>query len=60
MAYVKGLTEGYISIVSPVAASAPVVTVILAGILLKERIRIHQGVGVVMVLLGVILIATVS
>jgi len=60
LAYVKGLTEGYISIVSPVAAASPVVTVVLAGILLKERIRIHQGIGVAMVLVSVILLSALS
>jgi len=60
LAFVKGLAEGYMSIVSPVAAAAPVVTVILAGILLKERIRMHQITGVVMVLLSVILLSTLS
>ena len=60
LAYVKGLTQGYISIVSPVAAASPVVTVVLAGILLKERIRIHQGIGVAMVLVSVILLSALS
>ena len=60
LAYAKALTEGYISIVSPVASASPVVAIVLARILLKERIRVHQGIGVAMVLLSVILLSALS
>jgi len=55
--YVTGITLGNVSIVAPVAASSPAVTFILAELLLKERVRPHQGLGVFLVLAGVVALA---
>jgi uncharacterized membrane protein len=60
MAYVGGLASGSVAIVAPVAASSPAITFILAEVLLKERVRPHQGIGVVMVLAGVIFLSALS
>jgi drug/metabolite transporter (DMT)-like permease len=50
-------TQGYLSIVAVLGSVYPVVTVILAYVLLRERIARHQTVGVLATLVGVALIA---
>lgn len=50
-------TEGLLGIVSVLASLPPLITVIMARIVLKERVRRSQRVGVVLTLLGVPLIA---
>lgn len=51
-------TKGALSVVSVVGALYPVATVLLARVLLGERVRRVQQVGVVAALVGVALIAT--
>jgi uncharacterized membrane protein len=60
VAYAAGLAGGDIAIVVPVAASSPAITVVLAEILLKERIHLHQIMGVFMVLAGVVFLSVAS
>lgn len=50
-------TLGYVSITSVLSSLFPVVTVILAGIVLKERLRRVQVAGVAVTMLGVVLIS---
>src|SRR5450756_1287491 len=50
-------TQGYLSLVSVLGAVYPVVTVLLAYGLLRERIAPHQMVGAVGTLAGIALIA---
>ncbi len=50
-------TLGYVSITSVLSSLFPVVTVILAGIVLKERLRRVQIAGVAVTMLGVVLIS---
>lgn len=50
-------TEGLVSLVAVVASLYPVVTILLARAVLAERVRMSQGVGVVLALLGVAAIA---
>ena len=50
-------TQGYLSLVAVLGSVYPVVTVLLAFVLLRERIARHQLVGVVAALTGVALIA---
>lgn len=50
-------TQGYLSIVSVLGAVYPVVTVLLAYLLLRERIAKHQMAGAVATLAGIALIA---
>lgn len=52
-----GASSGYVSIVSPVAASFPLVTIILARVFLKERLSINQKIGVVGIIAGLILLS---
>jgi len=49
-------TRGYLSVVSVVASLFPIMTVILAHVLLHERLRAHQWLGVAGALSGVVLI----
>lgn len=46
-----------ISIVSPIAASYPVVTILLAYLFLKERLTRNQQVGIAFILIGLVLIS---
>ncbi len=52
-----GVSSGYVSIVSPVAASFPLITIILARIFLKERLGINQKIGIVGIIIGLILLS---
>ena len=56
-AYSIGAERGYISIVSPVAASSPIVALLLARVFLRERLGAVRVFGVLLVLLGIIGIA---
>jgi drug/metabolite transporter (DMT)-like permease len=55
LAFYKGLQVGNIPIVSPIAASSAVVTVILSVIFLKEILTSFQSVGISLAILGTIL-----
>ncbi|MDE1860533.1 MAG: DMT family transporter [Candidatus Micrarchaeota archaeon] len=57
LAYNLGVTYNYASIVAPVAAASPIVTVVLALIFMKERLALDQKVGIVLVLAGIVLLA---
>ena len=46
-----------VSIVSPIAASAPAVTIVLAYVFLKERLVNNQKLGIIAILAGLILIS---
>lgn len=50
-------TEGLVSVASVCSSLYPVVTILLARALLKERVRASQQAGVVLVMLGVVAIA---
>ncbi len=50
-------TQGYLSLVAVLGSVYPVVTVLLAFVVLHERIARHQLAGVVAALAGVALIA---
>jgi drug/metabolite transporter (DMT)-like permease len=55
--YAVATTKGYLSGVSVVGSMYPVATVVLAAILLRERLARGQSAGVVLALAGVALIA---
>lgn len=55
--YSIGLEHGYTAVVSPVAAAFPFVTVLLARIILKEKIVLNQFLGIVAIIGGVILLS---
>ncbi len=51
----KGFEVGAVSIISPIAASSAVVTVLLSIIFLGEKINFLQGIGISSVIIGAIL-----
>lgn len=55
--YSIGLEHGLTAIVSPVAAAFPLVTVVLAKIVLKEKVVLNQFLGIVAIIGGVILLS---
>jgi len=55
--YAWGSTEGLVSVVAVLGSLYPVATVLLARLVLGERVRRVQGVGIVAALAGVALIA---
>ncbi len=52
-----GVNSEYVSIVSPVAASFPLVTVILARVFLKEKLDLNQIIGFVGILIGLVILS---
>jgi len=59
LAYNFGITTEYVSIVSPVAATYPAVTILLAYIFLKEKVANNQKVGIVAILIGLAIISLI-
>jgi transporter family protein len=59
-AWFMGLGQGLVSIVTPIANSSPAVTIILAHIFLRERVLLHQKIGIVTIILGVMLLSAIS
>jgi drug/metabolite transporter (DMT)-like permease len=55
--YSFGVSGEYASIVAPIAASFPLVTIILARVLLKERLVLNQLLGIASIITGLILIS---
>ncbi len=46
-----------LSIIAPVVAATPAVTALLAAVLLKEKLRIHQYIGIVLAVAGVVVLS---
>ncbi len=59
-AWYLGLRFGLVAIVTPIANSSPVLTVILAHLFLKERVGWPQRVGIVAILVGITALAAIS
>lgn len=59
-AWYIGLRESLVSIITPIANSSPAVTVILAHLFLNERVRLHQKVGIVTIILGIAFLSAIS
>jgi uncharacterized membrane protein len=59
-AWYLGLRVGLVSIVTPIATSSPAVTVVLAHLFLKERVRLHQRIGIVAIISGIIFLSAIS
>jgi drug/metabolite transporter (DMT)-like permease len=56
--YSFGIKGEYASIVAPIVASFPLITVILARVFFKEKIVLNQALGIISVITGLILIST--
>jgi len=52
-----GVNSEYVSIVSPVAASFPLITVIMARVFLKEKLDLNQIIGFVGILIGLLILS---
>jgi drug/metabolite transporter (DMT)-like permease len=57
LAFNTSISITFVSIVGPIAATAPAVTVLLAYFFLKEKIVSNQKIGVVAILIGLALIS---
>ena len=55
-----GLRVGLVSIVTPIATSSPAVTVVLAHLFLKERVRSHQRIGIIAIISGIVFLSAIS
>ena len=55
--YSIGIEEGLTSIVTPIAAAFPAVTVILAKVFLKEKLNVNQAAGISITISGIILLS---
>jgi uncharacterized membrane protein len=49
-----------VSIVTPIATSSPAVTIVLAHIFLNERVRLHQRIGIVAIIAGIVILSAIS
>jgi transporter family protein len=57
LSYSFGITLQYTAIIAPIIAGVPMVTVILARIFFKERVEWNQGIGIMAILAGLVLLA---
>jgi drug/metabolite transporter (DMT)-like permease len=57
IAFNVSLSSQFVSIVSPIVATAPAVTIALAYFFLKERIANNQKLGIIAILVGLVLIS---
>jgi len=57
LCYGIGITSEFGSIVAPIAASSPAISILLAKIFFKEELEINQKAGIFFVLTGLILLA---
>ncbi len=57
LAFSIGTGVGYITLVSPIAAASPFITVILANVILKEKLDENQIIGISCVLMGLVVMA---
>lgn len=57
LSYNLGVTYSYTDIVAPITAASPVITVLLALVLLKERLTLNQKLGVLLVLVSIVALA---
>lgn len=57
LAFYKGFEEGQVSLVSPMAGSWVIITVILSLIFLKEILEINQIMAIILIIIGIILIS---
>lgn len=55
--YGIGTSYGYVSVVSPISASAPVIAVVLALFVLKEKLEPVQVLGIAVIIIGLVMIA---
>jgi len=59
-AWYLGLRVGLVSIVTPIVTSSPAITVVLAYIFLKERVRPHQRIGILAIISGIVFLSAIT
>jgi transporter family protein len=59
-AFIIGVSFGIVSIIVPISAAAPAVTLILARLFLKEKLNLIQRMAVVSIILGIVLLSILS
>jgi drug/metabolite transporter (DMT)-like permease len=59
-AFFVSLHEGLVLLVAPIANSSPVITLILAYFFLHERLKLHQRLGVAIIIVGVAVLSAIS
>ena len=57
VAFYLALSQSKVSIITPLIALYPVVTITLAILFLKERLTLYQGIGIVLALISIFLIS---
>ena len=57
LSYNIGVSYNYTDIVAPIAAASSVITVLLAVVLIKEKLEPYQKLGVIVVTLGLVLLS---
>ncbi len=57
LSYNLGVTYNYTDIVAPISSASPLITIVLASLLLKEKLTNNQKVGVAFVLAGLVLLS---
>lgn len=55
-----GFKTGLVSIVAPIATASPVVTIILAGLFLSERVSFRQKLGVTTIITSIMILAAIA
>ena len=58
LTYYLALNQGKVSVVGPLTALYPLITVLLATTVLKEKLTFYQGFGVLLAIIAIILIST--
>ena len=56
--FVKALEQGKASIVIPLTALYPAITAIIALVVLREKISLYQGIGILLAIVASILLST--
>ena len=57
LAFYKGLTEGQVSLVSPIGASWAMITVVLSVVFFKEVLQTNQIIAIILIISGIILVS---
>jgi len=52
--YYQALNTGPVAIVSAIGSSTPLIVIVYGAIFMKERLKLQQYCGMVMILLGII------
>lgn len=55
--FLFAISKGKVSIIAPLTALYPVVTILLAFLILKEPITLKQGIGIVLALVSILLLS---